>query len=450
MIKCLLVANRGEIAVRVIRAARDLGVETVTVYSEVDAGARHVELADRAVCIGPAAAGSSYLRRDLLLHVATSTGCDAVHPGYGFLAEDERFASQVVAAGLVFVGPEPETIGRMGDKAVARAVAEKAGAPVLPGSEGVLESVSDAQEAARRCGFPVLLKARSGGGGKGMRLVGEADALPGEFRTAAREAQSAFGDAGLYVEKLLLRARHIEVQVLADADGTVVHFGERDCSMQRRHQKVLEEAPSPGLAEDVRGEMCAAAVRIATEAGYLGAGTVEFLLDMDTGSFYFIEMNTRIQVEHPVTEELHGVDLVAWQLRIAGGETVDTTGAAPRGHSVEFRINAEDPACGFVPGPGRLTRFEPPSGPGIRVDTHCATGAVVPPHYDSLIAKLVVTGACRREALRRARRALAEFRVEGVPTTIPLHRWLLDQPEVIDGSYPTDYLDTVDLSLEGS
>ncbi|HLH59976.1 MAG TPA: acetyl-CoA carboxylase biotin carboxylase subunit [Streptosporangiaceae bacterium] len=440
MIRRLLVANRGEIAVRVIRAARDLGIGTVAVFSAADRGGRHAGLADQAVCLGPAPAAASYLRQDLLLHVAGATGCDAVHPGYGFLSENAEFAAAVTGAGLTFVGPPADAITLMGDKAAAREAAARVGVPVVPGSDGALASVAAARRVAAECGYPVLLKARAGGGGKGMRVARTPEELADAFPLARQEAASAFGDDGVYVEKYLERVRHVEVQVLADAHGHVTHLGERDCSLQRRHQKVLEEAPSPALDAAQRAELTAMAVRVAESAGYVGAGTVEFVYDLDGSGFHFIEMNTRIQVEHPITEAITGVDLVGWQLRIAGGEPLGLSGARPAGHAMEFRINAEDWRHGFVPAPGTLRRFDLPGGPGVRVDTHCFPGAVVSPHYDSLLGKLVVWGQDRDEAIRRSRRALAEFRAEGVATTIGLHRWLLEQPEVLEARYTTRYL----------
>jgi acetyl-CoA carboxylase, biotin carboxylase subunit len=435
----LLIANRGEIAVRVARAARDLGIETVSVHSAADRDSRHVDAADRSVCIGPATASASYLRRDLLVHVAEATGCDAVHPGYGFLSEDTEFARQVGDAGLAWVGPSPEAISTMGDKAEARAVATAAGVPVVPGTEGVLTSERAAVEFGREHGFPILLKARAGGGGKGMRIVSDADELPSVLSLARQEAAGAFGDDSMYVERYLPRVRHVEVQVLGDTHGTVVALGERDCSVQRRHQKVVEEAPAD-LPDDTRHQMCQTAVRLAEAVDYRGAGTVEFLVDVDTGAYYFIEMNTRIQVEHPVTEEITGVDLVAWQLRVAAGERLAALNYEPRGHAMEFRITAEDPARNFAPSPGRLTVFEAPDGPGVRCDTHCYPGYVVPPYYDSLLAKLVIRGRDRSEVVQRARRALREFRVQGVATTIGFHQWLLEQPEFLTGTHTTGYL----------
>lgn len=436
----LLIANRGEIAVRVARAARDLDIETVTVYSAGDTESRHARLGDQSVCIGPAPASGSYLRRDLLLHVAEATGCDAVHPGYGFLSEDAQFAREVFEAGLCWVGPPPDAITRMGDKAEARQVAMKAGVPVVPGSDGVLSADDEFLAFGREHGYPLLLKARAGGGGKGMRVVESESELGSVLSLARHEAASAFGDDGMYVERYLPRVRHVEVQILGDRDGQVVALGERDCSIQRRHQKVVEEAPAWNLPEETRADMARTAVRLGEAVGYHSAGTVEFLVEVDTGAFYFIEMNTRIQVEHPVTEEITGTDLVAWQLRLAGGETITERDFPRRGHAMEFRITAEDPARGFAPNPGRITRFEVPGGPGVRCDTHCYSGYTVPPHYDSLLAKLVVSGRDRAEVLRRSRRALGEFCIEGVATTVDFHLWLLQQPEFVNGTHTTGYL----------
>lgn len=444
VLKRLLIANRGEIAVRIARAARDQGIETVAVYSSGDTGSSHIAVADRAVCIGPHAASASYLRRDLLLHVAKATGCDAVHPGYGFLSEDAEFARQCTEAGLTWVGPAAEAIARMGHKAQARKVVEQADVPVVPGSDGVLLDDDQAAEFARLHGFPLLLKAAAGGGGKGMRVVESRADLRAALSLARQEAAGAFGDDSMYIERYLPRARHVEVQILGDRHGTVLALAERDCSIQRRHQKVVEEGPAWDLPEPVRAEMCATAVRIGEAVGYIGAGTVEFLVDVDTGAFYFIEMNTRIQVEHPVTEEITRTDLVGWQLRIAAGEPLETRAFVTDGHAMEFRITAENPSRNFTPTPGVLTAFEVPGGPGVRCDTHCYTGYRVPPYYDSLLAKLVITGHDRAEVLRRARRALREFRIEGVATTVPFHRWLLEQSEFIQGSHTTNYLDGFD------
>lgn len=437
----LLVANRGEIAVRVIRAARDLGIETVAVHSAADRDARHVALADRSVLIGPPPATASYLNRDALVHVAEATDCDSVHPGYGFLSEDAGFARAVGSAGLTWVGPAPETIAQMGDKARARTLAADAGVPIVPGSDGILRDDEQALRFGRDHGYPLLLKASAGGGGKGMRVVEREDDLIPALALARQEAGGAFGDDGMYVERYLPAVRHVEVQVLGDHHGGLVSLGERDCSLQRRHQKLVEEAPAPSLADSVRVELSETALRLAAAADYRSAGTVEFLLDVTTGEFTFIEMNTRIQVEHPVTEGITGVDLVAWQLLIAGGQPLDgLESPASHGHAMEFRITAEDPTADFRPGPGRIALFEPPAGPGIRCDTHCFSGWEVSPYYDSLLAKLVVHGADRDQVIRRARRALREFRVDGVPTTLPFHRWLLDQSEFVDATHTTSYL----------
>jgi acetyl-CoA carboxylase, biotin carboxylase subunit len=441
--KRLLVANRGEIAVRVIRSARELGIETVAVYSEADRDALHVELADRAVCIGPPQAVRSYLNAEAIVTTAIGAGCDALHPGYGFLSENPAFAALCEEKGVTFVGPPSEVIARMGDKARAREAMRDADVPVIPGSQGSVGSVENAQHVVRDTGYPVALKARSGGGGRGIRLVRGPDGLEPALRAASAEAEATFGDGALYVERYLERVRHIEVQVLADSLGSVVHLGERDCSLQRRHQKVLEEAPSPVLTRAARERLGELAVQAATAVGYIGAGTVEFLYDPDSRDFFFIEMNTRLQVEHPVTEMLTGIDLVASQLRVATGERLDVTqdAIALRGHAIECRINAEDPERDFAPSPGRISDFAiPAGGPGVRVDTYCAAGSVVPPHYDSMIAKVITHGWEREEALRRMRRVLQESEIRGVPTTIPLHLRLLDDPRFAAGDVSTTFL----------
>ncbi|GAA4833328.1 acetyl-CoA carboxylase biotin carboxylase subunit [Saccharopolyspora rosea] len=437
----VLIANRGEIALRVLRACREAGLGTVAVHSKADAGARWVRLADSSVHIGGSPAAKSYLDADAVLAAARATGADAVHPGYGFLSENAEFARRVAAAGLVFVGPPPEVIERMGDKAAARRTAEQAGVAVVPGS-GPVTDLDQARRAADRIGFPLLVKAAAGGGGRGIRPVEDSDQLARVLPTAQAEAQAAFGDGTVYLERALTRARHVEVQVLADGHGNAVHVFERDCSVQRRRQKLLEEAPAPHLDPRVREEMCAAAARLAAHVGYRGAGTVEFLLDED-GSFYFMEMNTRIQVEHPVTECVTGVDLVAEQLRVARGEplSVRQDDIRPAGAAVEVRINAEDPEGGFVPVPGDLARFDLPGGPGVRVDTGFVAGDRISPFYDSLIAKLVCWGADREQALARADQALAELRVEGVPTAAALYRRMLASPEVRKGAVHTRWLE---------
>ncbi len=441
-ISTVLVANRGEIALRIVRACRELGLRSVAVYSDADANAAHVRHADDAVHIGKSSATKSYLDPDAVLAAARSSGADAVHPGYGFLSERAAFARAVTDAGLVWVGPPADVIERMGDKAAARAVASEAGVPVVPGS-GELASADDAVAAAAGIGYPVLVKAAAGGGGRGIRPASSDEELRRVVVEAQREAASAFGSDVVYLERALPHPKHIEVQVLADTHGHVVHCFERDCSMQRRRQKVLEEAPAPGLDPDVRTAMCDAAVALARETGYVGAGTVEFLLDPPSGEFFFIEMNTRIQVEHPITELVTGLDLVALQLRVADGEAlpIDQDEIACRGAAMEFRVNAEDPADDFLPSPGEVTALELPGGPGVRVDTALAAGDVIPPFYDSMVAKLCVWAPDRDAALARGRRALAEYRVEGVPTTIPLHRRLLDDPTVVSGDYDITFLE---------
>lgn len=434
----VLVANRGEIAVRVIRAAHALGWEAVAVHSDADAEQLWVRLADEAVHIGPSPATKSYLDVDAVVQAALDSGCGYVHPGYGFLSERPEFARRVTEAGLVFVGPSAEVISSMGDKALARETAERAGVPVVPGS-GVLDNVAQAHEAAEKLGFPVLVKAAAGGGGRGIRVVRSADELDDGVSTARAEASSAFGDGSVYLEKAIIDARHIEVQVLADDHGSVVHLFERDCSVQRRRQKLLEEAPAPGLDEAVREEMTAAAVRLTAEVGYRGAGTVEFLVKGDR--CYFIEMNTRIQVEHPITEMITGVDLVAEQLRIAAGEPMSFAqkdiGAV--GVALEMRINAEDPEQDFFPSPGDISRFDLPNGPGVRIDSGFVAGGRIPPFYDSLLAKVIVHGRDRPQALARARQALDELAVEGVVTTRSLHRSLLDDQDVQRGGVTTTW-----------
>ena len=419
MFRKLLVANRGEIALRIVRACRELDIATVAVYSEADREALHVRFADEAVCIGPARASQSYLKVPRIIAAAEVTGAEAVHPGYGFLAENAEFAEICRSSDLVFVGPAPDQIRAMGDKAVARQTMRAAGIPVVPGSGGTVEDEAEALALAAEIGYPVMIKATAGGGGKGMRIAGYEGSFLRHFAAARAEAEAAFGDGGVYLERCLERPRHIEFQVFGDTHGRVLHLGERDCSIQRRHQKLVEESPSPALTPELRHGMGESAVRAAEAIGYLGAGTVEFLLDA-SGEYYFIEMNTRIQVEHPVTEATTGLDLVKEQIRVAAGEPLSfPPGEQPhRGHAIEFRINAEDPARGFAPSPGAITTFHQPGGPGVRVDTHVYSGYRVPPFYDSLIAKLVVWGNSRREAVVRGREALDSFVVEGISTTI--------------------------------
>jgi acetyl-CoA carboxylase, biotin carboxylase subunit len=434
----ILIANRGEIALRVIRACRELELDTVAVYSTADETARHVRAADHAVCIGKPAARDSYLNVDALIDAARRTGAEAVHPGYGFLAESARFARACEEAGLTWIGPSPAAIDQMGDKAVARELARSAGVRVVPGTSGTLTQEA-ALETAEDVGYPVMVKAAAGGGGRGIRVAHDPDELRDCVVAAAREAQAAFGDASLYLEKLIVHPRHVEVQVLGDGHGGAVHLFERECSLQRRRQKLLEESPAPNLDADARDEMAAAAARLAAAVDYASAGTVEFIVDA-SGGFYFIEMNTRIQVEHPVTEMVTGIDLVKEQLRIAAGEPFDfrQDDVRPHGWAIEFRLNAEDPAANFMPSPGEITALELPGGPGVRVDTAVYAGYRVPPFYDSLIAKLIVWGRDRDEAVARGRRALSEFRIDGIKTTIPFHLRVLEEPSFLAGHYHTD------------
>ena len=447
MFKRVLIANRGEVAVRIIRACRELGVEAVAVYSTADRDSLHVKLADRAVHIGPPLPAESYLRIPSLVAAATTTECDAVHPGWGFLAENAAFALACEDNDLVFIGPRAETIETMGDKIAAKEAMAEAGVPLVPGSEGAVD-FEQAREIASEVGFPVLLKASAGGGGRGMRLVESADELDAAYRTASSEAQSAFGDGSLYLEKAVVGARHVEIQVLGDGAGAVLTLGERDCSIQRRHQKLVEESPSPAVTDEVRNEMEGAAQRACEALRYLGAGTIEFLLDAD-GRFYFIEMNTRLQVEHPVTELVTGFDLAHAQLAVAAGEGLPQQGRVSlRGHAIEFRINAEDPAQDFRPAPGVVSRFRPPLGPGVRVDTHVEEGYTIPPFYDSLIAKVIVWGENREVAIARGRRALSELELDGVPTTRELALEIVSSEEFGSGDYTTSFLADAAPSLE--
>ncbi len=447
MFERVLIANRGEVAVRIIRACRELGAEAVAVYSTADRDSLHVRLADRAVHIGPPLPADSYLRIPSLVAAATTTECDAVHPGWGFLAENAAFALACEDNDLVFIGPRVETIETMGDKIAAKEAMAEAGVPLVPGSEGAVD-LDQAREVAGEVGFPVLLKASAGGGGRGMRLVESADELGAAYRTASSEAQSAFGDGSLYVEKAVVGARHVEIQVLGDGEGAVLTLGERDCSIQRRHQKLVEESPSPAVTPEIRADMEGAAQRACQVLSYRGAGTMEFLLDAD-GRFYFIEMNTRLQVEHPVTELVTGIDLAHAQLRVAAGEGLPQEGRAElRGHAIEFRINAEDPAQDFRPAPGLVSRFRTPLGPGVRVDTHVEEGYAIPPFYDSLIAKVIVWGENRDVALSRGRRALSELDLVGVPTTRDLALDIASSEEFGSGDYTTSFLADAAPSLE--
>ena len=441
MFQKILVANRGEIALRIIRAARELGIQTVAIHSEADGHALHVQHADESICVGPAAAAQSYLNIPAILSACEISDVEAVHPGYGFLAENTEFADICASSGIKFIGPSSDQIRWMGDKARARRTMEEAGVPVVPGSEGILADDREALRVARAIGFPVILKAASGGGGKGMRVVHNEAALPNLYAMARAEAAAAFQDGSLYLEKYIERPRHVEVQILGDPSGGLLHLGERDCSIQRRHQKLLEEAPCPVLDEALRRRICEAALAAARAVQYVSAGTVEFILDPD-GRFYFMEMNTRIQVEHPVTEMVTGVDLVKEQIRIAAGEPLSLTQEEVRisGHAMECRINAEDPET-FLPSPGRIETFIPPGGPNVRVDTAAYSGYVVPPYYDSLLAKVIVRGRDRAEAMAVMERALDEFVIEGIQSTVPFHQRLLRTPAFRAGEYATTFLE---------
>jgi acetyl-CoA carboxylase biotin carboxylase subunit len=436
----VLVANRGEIAVRVIRGCHELGLEAVAVYSTADREGAWLTMADRSVCIGPPSAAASYLHIPNIVAAAETTGCEAVHPGYGFLSENPAFVRACADNDLIFVGPTAESMERLGDKATAKEAMREAGLPLVPGSEGRLHDAAAARRVADDAGYPVLLKAAAGGGGRGMRLVEGPDALEPAFAMARAEAETAFGDGGLYLEHAVAGAHHVELQVLGDGTGAGLVLGERECSIQRRHQKLVEEAPSPFLPDDTRQRMYEAGLRAVEATRYRNAGTLEFLVSGD-GDFYFMEMNTRLQVEHPVTEEVTGIDLVREQLRLAAGGELPARGVVPlHGHALEFRLNAEDPTRGFLPSPGRLTRFRPPLGPGVRVDTHAYEGYTVPPTYDSLVAKLVVHDVDRAAAVRRAARALGELEVEGVATTAQLFRDMLADGPFLEGRYTTDYI----------
>jgi acetyl-CoA carboxylase biotin carboxylase subunit len=444
MFRKVLIANRGEIALRVIRACRELGIETVAVYSEADRESLHVRFADDDVAIGPPMSRFSYLNIPNLIAAAEITGADAIHPGYGFLAENAEFADICKASNITFIGPTGDQIRSMGDKATAKRLAQEANVPTVPGSAGIMDEVEEALEVAQDIGYPVIIKATAGGGGKGMRIAKDPEQFEQSFTLAQNEALAAFGNGGVYIERFLSRPRHVEIQVLGDTHGKVVHLGERDCSVQRRHQKLVEEAPSPALEarQDLRAQMGEAAVRLASAIDYVGVGTVEYLLDED-GQFYFMEMNTRIQVEHPVTEMVTSFDLVKAQIRVAAGEPLGFLGDGNllRGHAIECRINAEDPFRNFQPSPGQITTFHPPGGPGVRVDTHIYAGYTVPPYYDSLLAKVIVRGNDRAEALARMGQALDSFIVEGVVTTIPFLSRLIRHPEFVAGSVDTKFLE---------
>jgi acetyl-CoA carboxylase, biotin carboxylase subunit len=440
MFEKVLIANRGEIALRIHRACREMGIRTVAVHSTADNDAMHVRLADEAVCIGPPSAKDSYLNKAAILSAATITGADAIHPGYGFLSENADFAQMVEEHGFVFIGPTADHIRMMGDKITAKQAAAAAGLPCVPGSDGALETVEDALACAAKIGYPVLIKATAGGGGKGMKVARSADELSEAYKMARNEAKAAFGNAAVYMEKYLGKPRHIEMQILADNYGAVVHLGERDCSLQRRHQKVLEEAPSPALNDEQRARIGDIARKAVEKLGYRNAGTLEFLFE--DGEFYFIEMNTRLQVEHPITEAITGIDLVREQLRIAAGAPLGYTQEDIRfqGHAFECRVNAEDPQT-FVPSPGRITGYHAPGGLGVRVDSGLYANYRIPPHYDSMIAKLIVSGNSRNEALMRLRRALGEYVIDGIKTTLPLHNRLVQDQDFVNGDYDIHWLE---------
>jgi acetyl-CoA carboxylase, biotin carboxylase subunit len=451
MFKKVLIANRGEIAVRIIRACRELGISTVAVYSEADRDALHVTLADEAYCIGPAPSKDSYLNMTNLMSVATLVGADAIHPGYGFLSENADFAELCAACGITFIGPSPEAIAKMGDKTTAKDTMKAAGVPTVPGTDGVIEDLDEAARVASEIGYPVIVKATAGGGGKGMRVVHNEEELKRAIALAQKEAEANFGNPGVYLEKYLVEPRHVEIQVLADNYGNAIHLGERDCSIQRRYQKLIEEAPSPALTPELRERMGQAAVAAARSVNYSGAGTVEFLLDKE-GNFYFMEMNTRIQVEHPVTELITGIDLVKEQIRIAAGEklTIRQEDVRFDGWAIECRINAERPDKNFMPSPGTINFYLPPGGNGVRVDSACYTGYRITPFYDSMIAKLIVWGKDRQEAIDRMNRALREFAIDGVHTTIPFHLKLLNHPKFISGDVHIQFLENTNLDEEST
>ncbi len=441
MFKKILIANRGEIALRVISACRELGIKTVAIYSEADRDALHVRYADEDVCVGPYPSAASYLNISAIVSAAEITEADAIHPGYGFLSENAYFAEILQDCHITFIGPSPDAIRKMGDKSLARRTAAAAGIPIVPGSPGPLESVDEALAFARKAGYPVILKASAGGGGRGMRIARDERELSGAYETARAEAERAFGNAEVYLEKYLDDPRHIEFQIFGDSLGRVAHLGERECSIQRRHQKLIEEAPSAVLDEGLRRRMGEAAIGVAKAVSYTNAGTVEFLLD-EAGNFYFMEMNTRLQVEHPITEEVTALDLVKEQIAVAAGAPLSFADRdmSPQGHAIEFRVNAEDPVT-FKPSPGRIVAFHPPGGLGVRVDTAAYQGYLIPPHYDSLIAKLIVWGRDREEAIGRGRRALDFFVIEGIKTNIPMHRRILDDPDFIAGRLSTHFME---------
>jgi acetyl-CoA carboxylase biotin carboxylase subunit len=442
MIQKVLIANRGEIALRIVRACRELGIKTLAVYSEADVQSLHVQLADEAICIGGPKSSDSYLRADRIISAAEIADADAIHPGYGFLSENAKFAEQCESCKIKFIGPKSKSISMMGDKAIAKETVRKVGVPIVPGSDGPVDTESEAIKVARKIGYPVIIKAVGGGGGRGMRIAHNDVSFAKEFHVARGEAEKAFGNGNVYIERYIERPRHIEFQILADAHGHIVHLGERDCSVQRRHQKLIEESPSPFLTPDVRKKMGKAAIRAAQAADYENAGTVEFLVDAK-GNFYFIEMNTRIQVEHPVTEEVTGIDLVKQQLSIANGDKLsfDQGDIKVLKHAIECRINAEDPARNFAPSPGTIGLYYAPGGPGVRIDSHAYSGYTIPPYYDSMIGKLICSGVTRKDALERTYRALSEYLIRGIKTTIPLHKAIMADPVFVEGKATTAYME---------
>ncbi len=442
MFEKILIANRGEIALRVIRACRELGIRTVAVYSEADEQSLHVQLADEAICIGPAQSSESYLKAVRILSAATITDADAIHPGYGFLSEREAFAEQCKSCHIQFIGPKHQTIGMMGDKAKAKETAQKAGVPIIPGSDGPIKDEAEAIRVAKHIGFPVIIKAVAGGGGKGMRLAHNAVSLSKELTMAQTEAQKAFGDSSVYIEKYIEEPRHIEVQIMADHHGNIIHLFERDCSIQRRYQKIIEEAPSPFLSEALREKICAAAIAVAKACDYRNAGTIEFLVDKHS-NFYFIEMNTRIQVEHGVTEEITGIDLIKLQIQVAAGQKLALKQSDIKilGHAIECRINAEDPARNFAPCPGKIGLYYSPGGHGVRIDSHAYSGYKVPSHYDSMISKAIAIAKTRKTAIDRMYRALSEYIIEGIPTTIPFCKAIMQDPDFKNGQFTTKFVE---------
>ena len=444
MFKKLLIANRGEIALRVIRTCKEMGIKTVAVYSTADADSLHVRFADEAVCIGPAPSAQSYLKMANIIAAAEITNADAIHPGYGFLSENAKFSELCQKHGIKFIGASPEMIDKMGDKATAKETMKAAGVPTVPGSDGLLESLEHAKIVAKEIGYPVMMKATAGGGGKGMREIYKEDELEKAWESARQEAAAAFGNDGMYMEKLIVDPRHIEIQIVGDSYGKACHLSERDCSIQRRHQKLTEETPSPYMTDELRNKMGEAAVKAAEYIKYEGAGTIEFLVDKDR-NFYFMEMNTRIQVEHPITEQVIDYDLIREQILVAAGVPISGKNYLPQLHSIECRINAEDPFNDFRPSPGKITTLHAPGGHGVRLDTHVYSGYTIPPNYDSMIAKLITTAQTREEAINKMKRALDEFVIEGIKTTIPFHRQLMDDPNYVAGNYTTAFMETFEM-----